>query len=148
MRIFYTILLATLTVAVSQAQFTVNGTALQQSATPAATYFQLTPADYYKAGSVFSNTPVNLTQNFEVNARLNFGPADAGADGIAFVLQNSGTTYMGREGAGIGYHRFNGTYPSTIPADVPGPVPSFIVEFDTWQNDFIGNQFGISFPIR
>lgn len=140
MRNLYPFLMVLLFAGVSHAQYAVNGTAFQQSSTSAATYFQLTPGDFYKRGSVFSNTPVNLTQDFEVNAKLYFGTADAGADGIAFVLQNSGTTYLGREGAGIGYHRFNGTHPSDIPADVPGPVPSFIIEFDTWQNELIGNQ--------
>jgi len=97
--------------------------------------FQLTAPTYYQKGAIWNNTPVNLSQDFTVNARLYFGSMDVGADGIAFVLQNEGTTYIGNEGAGIGYHRFNG--PPPMPTDVPGPVPSFIVEFDTWQNDFI-----------
>lgn len=141
MRSFYSFFFALLVLPfISNAQFTTNGTAVATSSTSTSHCFQLTPTDFHVRGSVFSNTPINLNQSFEINARLYLGNNDGGADGIAFVLQNEGPGYIGNYGAGLGYHRFNGIYPSDIPADVPGPVPSFIVEFDTWQNGFIGNQ--------
>lgn len=121
------------------AQFTVNNAATQLSASSSETCFRLTPADYYQRGAVWATDPVNLAQSFELRARLYFGTSDAGADGIAFVLQREGTGYIGNVGAGIGYHRFNGETP-LMPVDVPGPVPSFIVEFDTWQNFGIYGQ--------
>jgi hypothetical protein len=56
-----------------------------------------------------------------LNTQLYFGATDAnGADGLAFVLQNTGTTALGENGGGLGYWK------------IPGA--SFIIEFDTWQN--------------
>lgn len=111
-------------------QYTVVG-----SATPAApasanaTCFNLTPALPSQRGAVWNTTPINLNSSFELNTSMYFGALDPGADGMAFVLQNEGQTYIGNEGAGLGYHRFAW--------DVPGPVPSFIVEFDTYENGFV-----------
>lgn len=113
--------------------FITNGTASQ---TGGAQCYQLTPAVFHKAGSVFSNTPIDLTKSFEINATMNFGSNNAGGDGIAFVLQSEGPNYLGNYGAGIGYHRFDGIF-GCAPADNPGPVNSFIVEFDTYQNGII-----------
>ncbi|MFL5740673.1 MAG: lectin-like domain-containing protein [Flavisolibacter sp.] len=141
MRQVSTILLFALCIPLwSAAQFSVNSAAVPISPDQqGATCFQLTPPIFYQKGSVFNNTQINLSQNFETTARLYFGTTDAGGDGIAFVFQNEGTGYIGNYGAGIGYHRFNGETP-LMPVDVPGPVPSFIIEFDTYQNGGIDGQ--------
>jgi hypothetical protein len=110
------------------AQYTVNGAATVLSPGE----FQLTPPTQHVAGSFFSNTPLNLTTNFDIKTQLYFGADDAGADGLAFILQAEGVNYLGNYGAGLGYHRFTW--------DVPGPVNSFIVEFDTYHNDWIAGQ--------
>lgn len=126
MKFFYLPLLSFLLVVLQinvQAQYSLNG-----SATPIspgisnATCFSLTPpAGLHFAGSVWSNTMVDLSHDFTVTAKFNFGPLDAdGADGIAFLLQKAGTSALGVTGGGIGYYQ------------IPGP--SFVVEFDTWQN--------------
>jgi len=92
----------------------------------------MTPPTQHVAGSFFANTPLNLTQSFDIKTQLYFGADDAGADGLAFVLQAEGVNYLGNYGAGLGYHRFF--------YDVPGPVNSFIAEFDTYHNDIIAGQ--------
>jgi hypothetical protein len=140
MRKFYPLLVFLLLPFLNYGQYDLNGDAVS-AATCGPNYsgFKLTPNELYKVGSVFKTTQVNLNQNFEINAKLNFGAFDGGADGMAFVLQAEGTGYIGNWGAGLGYHRFNG--PPPMPVDNPGPVPSFIVEFDTWEN---GDIFGMN----
>lgn len=119
----------------AQAQYTLTtGSQLLTTVTTSNECSQLTNSDYYQRGSLWNNTMVNLNQNFDVYARLYFGTNEAGGDGIAFVLQREGTSYIGNWGAGIGYHRFGGQN-SCMPTDNPGPVQSFIIEFDTYQND-------------
>jgi hypothetical protein len=113
----------------AKAQFTtVSAATSMAQGDPNATCFVLTPPLQEQKGAVWNNTPINLSSSFEFNTRMFFGATDAGADGIAFVLQQVGTSYIGRAGAGIGYGRE--WY------DIPGPVPSFIVEFDTYFNEY------------
>lgn len=113
----------------TKAQFTtVSAASSMAQGDPNATCFILTPPLGEQKGAVWNNTPINLSSSFELNTRMYFGATDGGADGIAFVLQQAGTSYIGRAGAGIGYGR--------EPWDVPGPVPSFIIEFDTYFNEF------------
>ncbi len=112
--------------------YTVNGSA--SSIAPLAQgqhCFMLTPSQLYTAGSVWSNTQLNLSQSFEITTRLYFGAQEGGADGLAFVLQRAGTTALGTAGGGLGY------------ADIGGP--SFIIEFDTYQTSMMG--YNISDPI-
>src|SRR5215207_5196829 len=107
----------------SRSQYALNGAAISTNPGIAnATCFSLTPPlGLHQAGSVWSTTLVDLSQNFTVTSKLYFGNLDAdGADGIAFVLQTAGTSALGVTGGGIGYYQ------------IPGP--SFIVEFDTWVN--------------
>ena len=107
------------------AQFTVNGVAA--AIAPGPNEFQLTNPVNYSSGSVWNNTLIDLRQNFEICSQLYFGADDAGADGMAFVLQPVGLNALGNVGAGLGYH--------TI-------TPSFVVEFDTWQNASPGFDLG------
>src|SRR3954469_10342504 len=110
MRYFYALCCALISMPLmSHAQFTVNNNATVISASSSSNCFQLTPADFYQRGSVWNTVAVNLSTSFTVNAKMFFGASDNGADGIAFVLQNEGTSYQGNVGAGLGYHRFNGT---------------------------------------
>ncbi len=130
MRKLYSLFLASLFLCFSNvhAQYTVNG----QATVLAPGEFQLTPAAQYAKGSFFKSTLIDLNLNFDISLQMYFGESDAGADGIAFVLQAEAPTYLGNFGAGIGYHRFA--------SDVPGPVNSFIVEFDTYQNGEIAGM--------
>ncbi|MFL5742317.1 MAG: lectin-like domain-containing protein [Flavisolibacter sp.] len=121
------------------AQYQVNGFASVSTSNP--NEFQLVPPDNsHIAGSVFNTSTISLNQNFVLNVQLYFGVNDLdGGDGLAFILQGEGPSYLGNVGAGLGYHRFDGK-PDGMPVDNPGPVPSFIVEFDTYQNDYIFTQ--------
>ncbi|MEJ7911988.1 MAG: hypothetical protein WKF70_02450 [Chitinophagaceae bacterium] len=122
MRKLYSLFLASLFLCFSSihAQYIVNGNATVLSPGE----FQLTPAVTYAKGSFFRSTLIDLNLNFDISMKMYFGESDAGADGMAFVLQGEAPTYLGNFGAGIGYHRFA--------TDVPGPVNSLIVEFDTY----------------
>jgi hypothetical protein len=104
----------------AQAQYATNGTA----SVLGPNHFQLTPAANHSAGSVWNTTQVSLAGNFEINAQLYFGTVDDFADGIGFLLQSAGTTALGNSGAGLGYH---------------GIAPSVVVEFDTYNNDFVSD---------
>jgi hypothetical protein len=121
------------------------------------TVFTLTQATnhYGQAKGVWADASINLSAPFSVCANLNFGsfnetnqadpladwggaPVDrqrTGADGIAFLLSNAGTSgrYVGETGEEMGY----GTsfYTGFPPPDGFTPRDAFIVEFDTWQND-------------
>ena len=82
--------------------------------------YQLTPAVNKKSGSVWMNSPVDLRNDFKIEALINLGDRDSlGADGMAFVIQPKADV-SGVMGGGLGYG---------------GIDPSLAIEFDTWQND-------------
>jgi Bacterial lectin/Secretion system C-terminal sorting domain/Putative metal-binding motif/SprB repeat len=80
--------------------------------------YQLTTNDYWKAGSIWYQAKIDLRKNFTIEGEVYLGDRDAGADGIAFVLQPLSTN-LGGAGVGIGYAGIN---------------PSVTVEMDTWKN--------------
>ena len=96
------------------AQYTLNGNATQD----ACNAYSLTQAAGNQSGSVWNNNKINLTQSFDFNFDINLGSNDAGADGIAFVLQPLSTS-VGSSGGGLGYN---------------GITPAVGVTIDTWQN--------------
>lgn len=102
------------------AQFVLNGDA----ASLGGNCYQLTEETTYSAGSIWYETLINLTTDFEINFSLNLGDLDAsGADGLYFVMQPVGTG-LGDAGGGMGYL---------------GITPSLGVEFDTYQNGDYGD---------
>ena len=101
----------------ANAQYVLNGNAV----TLGPESFRLTTAETYKSGSAWYQNKLNLNSDFQIKANLNLGnrsASNAGADGIAFVLQPI-CSGLGAVGGGIGYKDIN---------------PSLAVEFDTWQN--------------
>ncbi|OYX23328.1 MAG: hypothetical protein B7Z06_10370, partial [Flavobacteriales bacterium 32-35-8] len=78
----------------------------------------LTPASNTQFGAVWSTDRLDLTKDFRVKSQLYFGNDNAGADGLAFVLQPLSSN-QGSSGGGLGYAGIN---------------PSFSVEFDTYYN--------------
>ena len=79
---------------------------------------RLTQASGNQSGFVWSQNLVNFEQNFNLEAEIYLGSQNAGADGIAFVIQAISNN-EGSLGGGIGY---------------AGISPSLAIEFDTWWN--------------
>ena len=95
------------------ADFNLNGSASVNSGVGV-----LTENENNQNGSIWSQNEISLNNDFRVKANLNFGSNDAGADGIAFVLQPLSND-QGSIGGGIGYQ---------------GITPSLAIEFDTYYN--------------
>uniref|UniRef100_UPI003F6EB079 lectin-like domain-containing protein n=1 Tax=Hyphomicrobium sp. TaxID=82 RepID=UPI003F6EB079 len=66
--------------------------------------YVLTPNTGNQAGSVMSETRIDLRSAFSISFEINVGANDAGADGMAFVLHNSplGAQALGTAGGGTG----------------------------------------------
>ncbi|MBM3214625.1 choice-of-anchor C family protein [Candidatus Poribacteria bacterium] len=83
-------------------------------------YLRLTQPANWQVGAAWSTTKLPVAGGFESRFRFritDFG--DRGADGLAFVIQNSEPFALGDLGGGIGYS---------------GIANSLAVEFDTWDN--------------
>ncbi len=81
---------------------------------------QLTSNTPWQAGSVFYPDTLNLNRPFDFLMNFNFGFTNAnGADGMVFVLQNTGPNELGPAGGSLGWD---------------GILNSIGVEFDTYQN--------------
>lgn len=80
--------------------------------------YRLTQASNTQFGSMWYRKKADLTQDFDMEANLNFGTNNGGADGIVFAFQNVCTS-AGGNGGGMG---------------ISGVNPSFFVEFDTYTN--------------
>jgi gliding motility-associated-like protein len=81
--------------------------------------YQMTTAILNDFASIWNNSMIDLSQSFQIDAELNFGTNDAtGADGMAFVLQQTSNTYA----------------PTAANNQFAIIDPSFIIEFDTWNN--------------
>ena len=111
--ILFTLLLVGLKL---NAQYVSNGSSFVTSSG----CFQVTPALSNQIGSVWNATQTDLNAPFDYTYSINFGAQDGnGADGMAFVIQQSGTSQIGIGGSGLGYQ---------------GTPSSLAVEFDTYQN--------------
>ncbi|RTL13408.1 MAG: HYR domain-containing protein, partial [Flavobacteriaceae bacterium] len=98
--------------------FNSNDVILRGNATVSGNEITLTPASNTQFGAVWSTDRLDLTKDFRVKSQLYFGNNNAGADGLAFVLQPLSSN-QGSSGGGLGYAGIN---------------PSFSVEFDTYYN--------------
>ena len=96
------------------AQYTVNGNAFRENCN----CYTLTQNQNAQSGSVWNNNRINLAQSFDFTFDVFLGCSDAGADGIAFVLQPISTS-VGSSGGGMGYS---------------GVSPAVGVTLDTYQN--------------
>lgn len=80
--------------------------------------YTLTTAVTAQAGSVWSPSTISLSNPFDIKSRIFLGYTDGGADGMTFVLRQSGTS-TGVGGGSLGYG---------------GILNSIAVEIDTWDN--------------
>lgn len=98
----------------SQGSFTLSGSA----AALGGDCYQITPNLGAQHGSIWQSQSIDLNYPFDLNFLVNLGNSDAGADGIAFVLQPQPTA-LGVSGGGLG---------------AQGISPSVVVELDTYAN--------------
>jgi hypothetical protein len=81
---------------------------------------RLTESLRSQSGGIWLKEKRNVAKDFTIQIGFQItDPSGTGADGIAFVIQNTSDTIIGEFGAGIGY------------AGIPN---SIAVEFDTWYN--------------
>jgi hypothetical protein len=95
----------------------------------------LSPATYYQEGTVWYTNQVNVAQGFSTHFTFRIYPGPSSfetADGIAFVIQNSGLNALGNADGEPGYENISN---------------SLAVEFDTFQNQHLSdpnnNHIGI-----
>ena len=110
--------------------FTSTGMALNGNAALSGTSLQLTNGGTYEASSAFYTTALNV-QSFTTNFSIQL--TNANADGMAFVIQNVGTTALGPDGGGLGYG-------PDLPGGTPGIGNSLAVKFDLFSNDGEGTN--------
>ena len=107
--------------------------------TGVSTVLRLTPNSTYTSGSAWFNTPQPVSANFTTSFMFQLSGAsnsEGPADGIAFVIQNSGTSALGPDGCGLGF----GDVPEGTCAPTSGGIASSLaVEFDSYQNPTIGD---------
>ena len=84
--------------------------------------YQLTSDRTWSSGAIWYPSPINLTENFEMEVELFLGCSDGGADGIVFIF--SSELKVGYSGEGMGF---------------AGLYPSLGIEFDTYQNYHLGD---------
>ena len=88
------------------------------------TRLRLTDGGGTEAGSGFYTTPLNI-QSFTTD--FSFQLTNPKADGIAFVIQNAGTSALGPSGGGLGYG-------PDVPGGTGGIPSSVAVKFDLYNN--------------
>ena len=91
--------------------------------------YQLAFDQGFTKGSAWNTAKINLDTPFDLSFNVYLGSSDGGADGMAFVLQNTGLSAIGQAAGGsMGYGTFN--------ASLTTPInPSLAIEIDTYLND-------------
>jgi uncharacterized repeat protein (TIGR01451 family) len=98
------------------------------------TALQLTNSSGSQVGSAWYNTPQSITNGFSTTFQFQFtNPSNPPADGITFIVQNSGTSAIGYlyNGGALGYGDDDS---NTNPSTGEGIPDSLAIEFDTFQN--------------
>src|SRR5439155_21418171 len=103
--------------------FTSTGLQLNGSTKLNGTALRLTDGGINEASSAFYTTPVNV-QSFIT--KFSFQMTSATADGMTFVIQNTGSTALGYLGGGLGYGWLQPSQPSID--------KSIAVKFDILNN--------------
>jgi hypothetical protein len=94
---------------------------------------RLTPARRMQRGAAWFRDKLPLGQGFSTTFHFRLTDQDegfGGADGFAFVIQNSGPSAIGSHGGAAGF----GSGSDLWPPNVPGIPSSIAVFFDTCQN--------------
>ncbi len=118
-----------------------KGLALIKSAERAGVALRLTPAEQWKSGAAWFEEKQPVRDGFETEFRFQLsggGGLGHGADGFAFVLQNSGPSAVAGRGAAGGFALGDGTGDPKS----PGIANSIAVFFDTFRNRDAGDPSG------
>jgi len=105
-----------------------------------ATVLRLTTSDTTRVGSAWFNTKQPVQNGFSTTFRFQFTNPSGSADGIAFLIQNSGTGAIGFQdgnGGALGYGDNDSSTDNSAGAGIPN---SLAIEFDTYRN-FDGNRW-------
>jgi hypothetical protein len=110
----------------SSSELTVRDDASVLSDSGGVIELQLTPNAQSKAGGFFSNSKLNLNQNFVLDGEIYLGSESdgVGADGIAFTLIPEIPSAVSSDGDGMGYN---------------GLPDVFAIEWDTFHNSSKGD---------
>jgi len=101
------------------------------------TDLQITFSSGNQVGSAWYNTPQTITNGFSTTFQFQFtNPSTPPADGIAFVIQNAGTTTIGYTGGNGGALGYGDDDANTNPSQGEGIPSSLAIEFDTFQNSW------------
>jgi glucose/arabinose dehydrogenase len=99
-----------------------TGLQLNGNAAQSGNVLRLTPDQRSQRGTAFATQQIGITGDTSFNTQFQFRlsgtSGSGGADGITFMLQNSGVTALGGEGGSLGYG---------------GIGNSLAIEFDTFQ---------------
>tara|TARA_Y100001978_G_scaffold203506_1_gene230216 strand:- start:6619 stop:9774 length:3156 start_codon:yes stop_codon:yes gene_type:complete len=106
------------------AQYVTHADAFLNTSNDYCNCITITPNEFFNSGSFWNETPLDLSESFEIIVKPNFGCITAspdGGDGIAFVLQTNGTNQLPTgDGGNLGYN---------------GITPSLVVQFDTYRDN-------------
>jgi PKD repeat protein len=88
--------------------------------------YQITPASIAQKGAIWSPSPLDLANDFDMSFEVYLGANDGGADGMTFVLQEN-PDGIGDIGHSLGYESYVGN---------PNPISnqSIAIELDTWNS--------------
>ena len=105
-----------------------------------ATVLRLTPNAVYTAGSVWYNAPQQVSAAFSTTFTFELGGSNTSvpADGIAFVIQGSGTSALGPDGCGMGFG--TGTCAAGPPAGISNSLAVAFKTYDDGDNFNNGNS--------
>ena len=119
-----------------------SNNAPQTAPTGLNTVLRLTPDAFSQSGSAWFNAPQPVANSFSTTFTFQLSGADSQhgvipGDGIAFVIQNSGTTALKRDngvdGCSLGFGQvYSETETCTSPSD--GITNSLAIGFDTYTN--------------
>lgn len=111
---FYALATSAQTTSFSSSNFALGG-----NANLSGVEASLTQAAGAQAGAIWGKNRISMNDDFVLDAQVYLGNSDAGADGLAFVLQTKSTSAL-TSGGGLGYAGMT--------------APMFGVEFDTYNN--------------
>jgi uncharacterized repeat protein (TIGR01451 family) len=105
-----------------------------------ATVLRLTPNSVYTAGSVWYNAPQQVSAAFSTTFTFELSGSNTAvpADGIAFVIQGSGTSALGPDGCGMGFG--TGSCSAGPPAGISNSLAVAFKTYDDGDNFNNGNS--------